>query len=294
MNLSQGILLGFIQGLTEFLPVSSSGHLVLTQRLMGIQGSQLSFDVAVHVGTLIAVVIALRREVGAILSAFVGRGSTRGGWPSRRAAALGPHPVSGWRLFWLMIVGTLPAAFVGLAWRDQIESAFSQALIPGLMLLLTALLLWLADRRRAPLPGGGWRGRPGPPPKGLERITTWDAVVVGLGQALAILPGLSRSGTTISAGVWRGIDQEAAARYSFLLSIPVILGAAALELPDAMALGATDWSVVGAGMIAAAVTGYAAVAWFLRFLQRGRLWPFALYTGTIGLAAVFLAWSGRL
>ncbi len=257
MTLGQAVVLGVVQGLTEFLPVSSSGHLALTRAILGVHGSYLAFDVALHVGTLLAVLWALRQDLARIL-----RGLAR----PRQAG-------EDRRLLPLLIVGTLPAGLAGLFFHDLAEQIFGSILVPPIMLLVTGALLWAAQVTTA---RGRW---------GLAEMPYRTALWVGLGQALAILPGLSRSGTTLTFGLWAGLQREAAARFSFLLSIPTILGAAVLELPDALAASVDPWPLL-AGVLAAAITGYLAVRWLLAFIRAGDLRWFAAYTWLIGTGAL--------
>ncbi|MGI6082025.1 MAG: undecaprenyl-diphosphate phosphatase [Limnochordia bacterium] len=266
MNLLQGFVLGVIQGITEFLPVSSSGHLVIAQHLFGISGDVLAFDVAVHVGTLLAVLFALRDDVAILLSGL------RPGRDSQTRY--------GRRLIALLIVGTIPAVVVGLLWRDTIAGFFSSVAITGFMLLVTGTLLYGAERTKT-------EGRR----LGMMRVA--DAFLIGCGQALAVMPGLSRSGTTISVGLRRGVIGEDAARFSFLLSIPVILGAAVLELPAALKAGTGPrTSVLIVGLLTAAVTGYAAISMLQYLIRKGRLRLFAYYTWGVGVLVLLSAYLG--
>jgi len=266
LNLFQGFLLGVIQGITEFLPVSSSGHLVIAQHLFGVSGDVLAFDVAVHVGTLLAVLIALRDDVAVLFSGLR---------PGRDSQAR-----SGRRLIALLIVGTIPAVVVGLLWRDIIAGFFSSLAITGFMLLVTGTLLYGADRTKTE----GLR---------LETLRASDAFLIGCGQALAVMPGLSRSGTTISVALRRGVIGDDAARFSFLLSIPVILGAAVLELPEALKAGTgLRTSVLIVGLLTAAVTGYAAISMLKYLIREGRLRLFAYYRWVVGVLVLLAAYLG--
>jgi undecaprenyl-diphosphatase len=261
VSLFQAAVLGIVQGLTEFLPVSSSGHLVLVQQLFGISLGTLTFEVVVHVGTLIAVLIALRSDVALIFA-----GLRPGKDPETR---------SGRRLIWLLVVGTLPAVVVGFLLNDLIESLFSSVTVVGLMLLLTGTFLFFAERAKT--------GR-----RSLEGLHTVDALFIGCGQALAVMPGLSRSGTTISAGLRRGVNGEDAARFSFLLSIPVILGAAVLELPSVGQDAVLPLSVLCMGFLTSAITGYFAITVLKRFVRQGRLRVFAYYTWAVGALVLLI------
>lgn len=255
------VVLGVVQGLTEFLPVSSSGHLVIAQHLLGLPAGTLTFDVMVHLGTLLAVIVTFRREVLAVLS-----GLRPGGDQAGR------------RLLLLLMVGTVPAVLAGFLLQDVVETLFSSLYTVGAMLLVTGTVLFLAERASG-----------GDTPLGSMRLG--DALLVGCGQALAIMPGLSRSGTTISAGLLRGVKRDDAARFSFLLSIPVILGAAVLELPNAL-LGAAGASplVLAIGLATSAVTGYLAIALLVRLIRRRSLVAFAYYTWGAGALVLLLTY----
>lgn len=260
----EAALLGVIQGVTEFLPVSSSGHLVIAQGALGLEKSSITFDVMAHVGSLVAVLVALK-----------------GDWLPmvRGALGSGAGAAEGRRRILLVLVGSVPVAVVGLLFKDMLEPLFASPKAAGTMLLATGAVLWLADRfARAAGNGAGKRG--------LEAITLLDALWIGCGQALAVLPGLSRSGTTIAAGLLRGVDRESAARFAFLLSIPAILGAAALEAPALLGSSAGLAPMI-VGAAAAAVSGYLAIAAFLRFLRGGSLVGFAVYTWVAGLTVLF-------
>lgn len=265
MTTFEAIVLGIIQGVTEFLPVSSSGHLVLAQHWLGITGNALTFDVMLHAGSLVAIVVVLKEEIMSVV---------RGVFGGRTAEAR-----AGRRLFWQLVVATLPLVFVGLFLRDWVEEAFSSAYVSIAFLFVTGAVLLYADRsskREAIFASDSAHG------------TTWvQAMWMGVAQAFAVLPGLSRSGITMSAGMVGGLTREGAARFSFLMSIPAILGATILELRSAFAAdvpsaaGTTETII---GVVVSGVVTYFAVVLFLRFVRSGRLAPFAYYTWV--LAAV--------
>lgn len=265
MTIWQALILGVVQGLTEFLPISSTGHVVIAQRLLGVGEGALTFATVVHLGSLAAVLTVFREELGLMARAITGGGG------EERAAGL--------RLVALLALATFPIVVVGLTVRDAVESAFASPFIPPVMFALTGVMLWVADARQRT----AHEREPG------RRHALW----MGLGQAAAVLPGLSRSGTTLAVGVWAGLSREAAARFSFLMSIPTLLGAAILELPGALAGSAGEAvlapGVVVAGVASAAIASYAAIAFLLRFLRRGRLFPFALYAWAFSLLALALA-----
>ena len=257
----QAIFLGLLQGLTEFLPVSSSGHLVLGQRLMGFREPELLFDVAVHVGTLVAVVIYFRSDLWTM---------ARGLWAKDQNARQGR------KLIYLVAAGSIPTALLGLLCKDLFERMFSSLWAVGAALLLTAAFLFLT--RLAPEKG-----------RGLEHAGVARAFGVGVAQGLAITPGLSRSGSTIAAGLLLGLDRELAARLSFVMSIPAILGALVLQLAHVGSLSRLQPGPYLVGGLTAAVSGYLALRWLLRLVQQGKLYYFSPYCALVGLAA--LAWA---
>lgn len=267
MTVYQAILLGIIQGLTEFLPVSSSGHLVLFSQLFAIQESSLIFEVTVHVGTLLAVLAVFKSEVQLLLVSFFKL--IRRPQQARELV----RQDAGCRLLAGIVLGTIPAVAVAWVLKDRIEQLFSSSLFVGVMLIVTGFILYAAERS---VPR-----RTGSSP------SLVDAFLIGCGQAAAILPGLSRSGTTIAVGRFRGLDRESAARFSFLLAVPAILGALVLSLLDLLA-GATAVSgaVLLAGLISSAVTGYLAIRFFLGLVRRGRLVWFSYYTWLIGVVVI--------
>lgn len=258
MSILHALVLGLVQGLTEFLPVSSSGHLVIVSRLLG-EGS-LTFDVWLHLATLVAVVAALRKEIGAILL-------------SLRPGAQGESTAWGRRMAVGVIVGTIPAVIVGLLLKDTVEAAFTSVRVVGIDLILTGIILWVSRR----FVGGA------------NALTPLRAWWVGVGQAFAILPGVSRAGTTLSTGLVVGLPGVEAARFSFILSMPAILGAVVLDLPALAGLGSTAPGALAVGFIAAAVSGYGAVRIVWRVMERGRLALFAPYCALLGI--VILVWS---
>jgi undecaprenyl-diphosphatase len=273
----RALVLGAVQGLTEFIPVSSSAHLVLVPFLLRWPVPGLAFDVAVHLGTVVALLVYFARDLAAIAAGAARTAAGRGDDDDR----------SNVRLLLLLAVGSVPAAVAGLLLEGIFEDLFTGreavddigAPVTAGFLVVTAVLLFAAEavygRRVA-------RGR------SVSEVTVADAVIIGILQAVAIAPGISRSGATISAGMFRGLSREAAARFSFLLSLPAILGAALVALPD-VPPGA-DLGPFLAGAAAAAVVGFAAVAFLLRYLRTRTMRPFAVYC--VGLAVVALAfWS---
>lgn len=270
MTTVQAVILGIIQGLTEFLPISSSGHLVLFSRLFNIQESSLVFEVIVHVGTLLAVLVVFKNEVWVLVKSFFK--FLANPKDAKRLATDDP----GFRLLLALVLGTVPAVAVALILKEQLQLLFGSSVFVGLMLIVTGTILYLTERRHV--------GN-----KGLEKVSTKDALLIGCGQALAILPGLSRSGTTIAVGLLRGLDRESAARFSFLLAIPAILGALVVSFGDLFAGNVTISSnALVAGLIAAALTGYVAIRVLLDLVRKGKLIWFSYYTWTVGALVVIL------
>jgi len=270
LSVLDALILGVVQGLTEFLPISSSGHLVLVPEFFNIPAPTLAFDVLVHVATLVAVLGYFLRDVVKIVLSVVA--------PAR----LDRREVKYWRrmLLWL-IIGTIPAGLVGFLFGDFFEGLFASTLSVGVFLIVTSLLLWGSDFAL---------GRVTRDPAGLKKMRAPDALIVGCFQALAIAPGLSRSGSTIAAGVFLGFDRPSAARFSFLLSIPVILGAFLFKLRDigGAFTGANGWAY-SVGAIAAAISGFLAVYFLMRYVREHRLTVFGIYTAVLGVIVVVLS-----
>ncbi len=269
MTLLQTILLGIIQGLTEFLPISSSGHLVILPHLLGWDlpaQDAFIFDVLVQVATLLAVIAYFWNDLWRIARAFV-----------RGAVQRRPFEEADSRMGWYLILATIPAGAVGLLIKDQVEAAFASPRAAGAFLLLTAALLTAAERI-------GGRSR------GMETFSWRDALAMGAAQVLAIFPGVSRSGSTIVGGMLRDLDRPTAARFSFLMSVPVMLAAGALALKDLLALPhlAQVLPPFLAGFAAAAIVGYLSIRWLLGYLTRHSLYAFAVYCALLGLLVLAL------
>ena len=273
MSLFHSILLGLIQGVAEFLPISSSGHLAIAEQLLGVEGaSQIPgfFDVLLHLGTLVAVFVAYWPEIrDMILEFFRGIGDL-----AHRAT---PNPVPpARRMILLVIVGTLPL-FAVLPIKDQIESLSDNLYVVAAALIVTGFLLFASDRVK--------KGR-----KNERSARMTDALIVGVSQALATCPGLSRSGTTITTGCLLGFERKFAVRFSFILSIPAVLGANILSITDALD-ARVDWSqlpVYLVGVLVAAVSGYACIRLLKMIANRGRFGWFAYYCWAVGLLTLIL------
>ncbi len=267
MTTAEAIILGLVQGLTEFIPVSSSGHLVLAERLLGMTGENLRFIVAVHLGSLLAVLAVYRVQVGRLLkSIFVGRIRRKNG----RWQFTNPDT----RLLLLLGLATIPAAALGYLTAGWIRELFSRVWVVGISLLVTGTVLF--STRFAPDRKGG--------------PNFFRALLVGLAQAAAIFPGISRSGMTISAGIHSGIQRTRAADFAFLLSIPIILGAGLYEFRDVAGEGIprAEISVMVSGALAAAVSGYLAIRILLRVIRKKQLYFFGYYCWLAGLVVLAL------
>ncbi|HEV2287696.1 MAG TPA: undecaprenyl-diphosphatase UppP [Candidatus Acidoferrales bacterium] len=275
LHLYQAILLAIIQGLTEFLPVSSTAHLILFPWLAGWPDPGLAFDVALHVGTLFAVLLYFLRD-----------------WTELIAAGLGFHYPRGAsyeyiehqrKMFWYLVAGTIPAAIVGVLFQHRIEDRQGESwyilAIAG-ALIAVGLLMWY----------GEYAGRLDRP---MERVNFVDAVIIGLSQACALFPGVSRSGATITTGLFRGLTREAAARFSFILSTPIIAGAAVVELPKLMKMHRAGtlllpMSTIAISVAVSAIVGMIVIAFFLRYLQVRTLKIFIYYRILLGIVILLL------
>ena len=266
MDIFQGIIIGIVQGLTEFLPVSSSAHLVFIQKLLGVESS-LAFDTFLHLGTLIAVLWFFRYDIYKMLKSWwLSIGDILHG---RFKEGFYEDPYK--RLAWYVILATIPVGLVGVLFEDSVDALFSGALyVPAFFLFVTGTILYLSQR----MPSGEIN---------YNNITKKEALFMGLGQACAILPGLSRSGTTIAAGLTIGLNKEFAAKFSFILSIPAIFGAFILQLKDIGSAMDTNFLPVFLGFIAAIVAGYLAIKWMLDLIQNKSLDIFAYYCWLMGL-----------
>jgi undecaprenyl-diphosphatase len=266
VGLFQALILGIVQGMTEFLPISSSGHLVLLPAALGWASPPLVFDTTVHLATLIAVVAVFWHELCMLIVAW---------WQGIKKGQ--PFHTTESRLAWWVIIGTVPGILAGLFLEKTFESLFASPHAVGVFLLLTALLLAMAEvlgRRK----------------RDLQAITWLDGLLIGIGQAAAIAPGLSRSGTTISVGMFRGLTREAAARFSFILSVPIIAGAGLAQLAKLVTHGSlsAEAPLLLVGFVAAALSGYVAIRLFLAYLRKRPLYPFTLYCVVVGILAITL------
>ena len=266
MDIIQGIIIGIVQGLTEFLPVSSSAHLVFIQNILGVQSS-LAFDTFLHLGSLLAVLWFFRADIIKMILSWISSLSDIIHGRFREGFYDDPYK----RLAWYVIIATIPVGLAGVFFEDSVDALFSGALyVPAFFLFVTGTILYLSQR----MTSGSINFR---------NITGKHALFMGLGQACAILPGLSRSGTTIAAGLVAGLDKEFAAKFSFILSIPAILGAFILQVKDIGSAMDANFLPVFLGFVAAFISGYIAIKWMLDLIQKRNLDIFAYYCWIVGI-----------
>ncbi|GGF69003.1 undecaprenyl-diphosphate phosphatase [Alteromonas lipolytica] len=266
MTLFEIIALAIIQGLTEFLPISSSAHLILPAAVLGWENQGLAFDVAVHVGSLMAVMIYFRQDILQMTTAFLTRGFSK-------------NQTADSKLAWFVVVGTIPVVIAGFFLKSYIETDARSAAVIAVTTIVFGLLLWYADAT-AKLQ------------KTLEQLNLRQSIIIGLAQMLAIIPGTSRSGITMTAGLMLGLNRESAARFSFLLSIPTILGAGLFATKDLLeAETAVDWSALIYGAGFSFVSAYLCIYLFLSWISRIGMLPFVIYRLLLGAVLVaFLLW----
>jgi undecaprenyl-diphosphatase len=265
MNLFQSFLLGIIQGLTEFIPVSSTAHLLIAQKLLGIPASDamFSFLVIVQLGTIVSLVVYFWKDLLTLVKAFFAK----------------PFSTPENKLGWYIVIATVPALLAGYLLKDAIEALFRTPLLEAAIRLFTAAILlslaeWLTKKSRS-----------------LDSMTWLDALIVGLFQVISVFPGASRSGTTISAGMFRGFDRKSAARFAFLMSIPVMLAAGGYEMLDVLKMPdlMSFLLPLAVGFVTAAVVGWLAIKWLLGYLNKHSLYAFAIYCAIVGSACLVFA-----
>ena len=274
MESFQALILGIVQGLTEFLPVSSTGHLIIFQHLFGLDEPQLFFDICVHLGTLMAVLIVFWKDVRQLL-----RSLRLLLWSIFVKDAHFEHIFenSEYKMLLLIFFGFFPTALLGVVFHEVGQQFFSSILVVGFMLIITGLLLWTT--RRVKQEGGG-----------LECFSIRTALIIGLVQGMAIMPGISRSGSTIAAALFLGLSRELASKYSFLLAIPAILGAGILSLHGMFNHPVQVNKAVLLGSATSFIVGYFALILLLRMVKKGRLYLFAPYCWVAGIAALVIGW----
>lgn len=265
MSIVEAIWLALIQGITEFLPISSSAHLILPSQILGWADQGLAFDVAVHVGTLLAVVAYYRRDVGELAVGWVG-------------SLRGQHSEFG-RLAWLIVLATIPAGLAGLFGSSLVEDYGRSALVIAITTIVFGLVLWYADVRASEKAG-------------IESLTIWQALFVGIAQAIALIPGTSRSGITITAGLLIGLKRTDAARFSFLLSIPIIIMAGGYQGVKLVEQGAAvNWLVIAVGVSMSFIAAFLCIHFFLKIIERMGMLPFVLYRLVLGAALLWFVFG---
>ncbi|NND81316.1 MAG: undecaprenyl-diphosphate phosphatase [Gammaproteobacteria bacterium] len=264
MDYTQSIILALLQGLTEFLPISSSAHLILLPQLLGWQDQGQAFDVAVHVGTLLAVVLFVRREIGRIVPAWLG------GWRNRQWTQDG-------QLGWFIALATIPVGLVGLLASGWLELNLRQPMVIAISTAFFAILLWWSDR-------GATTAQ-----RALPQLKWQHALLTGLAQALALIPGTSRSGITMTAMLALGYRREAAARFSFLLAVPVIALSGLFKTAELIAAPQpVVWGTLLSGVVVAAVVAYCSMHWFVKFVTRVGMLPFVVYRLLLALVILLV------
>jgi undecaprenyl-diphosphatase len=257
LTIFQALVLGIFQGLGEFLPISSSAHLVLIPWVFNWPYAGLTFDVALHIGTLISVVAFFWRDWFSLISSALRRDGTQEA-----------------RMFWYLLVATVPGAAVGYLFEEQAETIFRTPLLIGALLIAMGIVLYWVDRRAASI-------------KDIQSLSLSGSLLIGLSQAFAIIPGVSRSGVTMTAGRALGLTREAAARFSFLLSTPIIVGAGVFKLKD-ITPGEINAAFI-TGVIASAAVGFLSIGFLLRYLARHNFGVFAWYRFAVGSAVILIA-----
>ena len=262
MTFFEIVILAIIQGITEFLPISSSAHLILPEALLGWDSQGLAFDVAVHVGSLLAVIIYFREDIIAMMIDWFKFG-------------FGNNQTSNSKLAWFVVLATLPAIIIGFTFKSFIEVYARSGAVIAFTTIVFGLLLWYADVKATSV-------------RVVQQMTWRHSLLIGLSQAIALIPGTSRSGITMTTGLLLGYDRESSARFSFLLSIPVILGAGLLATLDLVAEpNAVDWSALAYGALFSFVSAYICISLFLTWINRIGMFPFVIYRLLLGAVLIF-------
>jgi undecaprenyl-diphosphatase len=273
MTIIEAIVLGLVQGLTEFIPVSSTAHLLIVPSILGWGDPGAAVSAVIQFGTLLAAIIYFFRDIVRLIGGFF-----RGLITRRPLADVDSREA------WLVVIGTIPIVILGLLFKKHIESTFRGLWIVTTMVIVVAILMhiaeWYAKRREL---------------RQFDDMTVMDAVVIGIGQCLALIPGSSRSGSTIMPAIFRGIDRPTAARYSFLLSIPAVGGAGVLELfKERHALGALGWTPIAVAIAVAFISGYASIWFLIRYLRTHTTHVFIYYRYVLGIAMIAMLMTGYL
>ncbi|WP_326696374.1 undecaprenyl-diphosphate phosphatase [Streptomyces sp. NBC_01754] len=281
MSWFESFVLGLVQGLTEFLPISSSAHLRLTAAFAGWHDPGAAFTAITQIGTEAAVLIYFRKDIGNILSAWFRSLTDR--------SMRGDHDA---KMGWLVIIGSIPIGVLGITLKDQIEGPFRDLRLIATTLIVLGVVLGIADRLAARDETGG-KHRATRERKTLRELGVKDGLIFGFCQAMALIPGVSRSGATISGGLLMGYTREAAARYSFLLAVPAVLASGVYELKDA-GEGHVSWPPTVFATIIAFVVGYAVISWFMKFITTKSFMPFVVYRVLLGVLIFALVTAGVL
>ncbi|MEA1973210.1 MAG: undecaprenyl-diphosphatase UppP, partial [Candidatus Cloacimonadota bacterium] len=264
MNLIKSIFLGIIQGLTEFLPVSSSGHLVIAKHLFGFEINNISFEIFLHLGSLLAVLIYFRKDILELIFSLLHIFK-----PSNK-------DISNLKFIMYLMIATIVTGILGFSFQDTIEQLFTNPLFAAFMLIITGIIIFISDLiQNAKI--------------NIEEMHIWRAIIIGLGQALAIIPGISRSGSTIATSLFLGIKRKQVARFSFLLSVPAILGATVLKFDEFTVLSSKIWINYIAGGIAAFISGWLVIAFLLRIIQKQKLKYFSYYCWTVAIIFIVVS-----
>ena len=282
MSWFESLILGLVQGLTEFLPVSSSAHLRLTAAFSGWKDPGAAFTAITQIGTEAAVLIYFRKDIGRIIAAW-----------SKSLFDKTMRKDHDAQMGWLVIVGSIPIGVLGLTLKDQIEGPFRDLRVTATMLVVVGIVIGIADRLAARDETGGKHRAP-KQRKTLENLGVKDGLIFGLCQACALIPGVSRSGATISGGLFMGYRREAAARYSFLLAIPAVLASGTFEVKDALETGHVAWGPTLFATVIAFASGYAVIAWFMKFISTKSFMPFVYYRVVLGAVIIALVATGAL
>ncbi|GAB3661096.1 undecaprenyl-diphosphate phosphatase [Streptomyces sparsus] len=285
MSWFESFILGLVQGLTEFLPISSSAHIRLVAVAAGWEDPGAAFTAVSQIGTEIAILIYFRKDILRIVTAWCRSLVDREARQDLDA-----------RIGWLVIIGSIPIVVLGVIFKDHIEGPFRDLRLIAVSFIVLGVALGVADRIVARAEKGGGRHRAGGPRKGLDQLNVRDGIFFGLWQALALIPGMSRSGVTMTGGLFLGYDRASTARYSFLLAIPAVLGSGAYELKE---IGGEDaahvsWGPTIFATVVGGLVGYAVIAWFMRFIETRSFMPFVYYRVAVGVVLLVLVGVGVL
>jgi len=266
------ILLGLIQGLTEFFPVSSSGHLVIAKYLLKLYLPGAAFEAFLHFGTVMAVIVLFRKEIKELVISFFD--SIAKIFQGENIVNIFKNNLSS-KLAWFLIISTLPAAMIGYAFSSYFETLFSKPIITSFMLMITGALLWFGNNKKSS------------DNKNISKMTYKDAIIIGLAQAIAIFPGISRSGLTVIAGLSRNLDREFAAKYSFILSVPIILGASIFKIRELSFLNINIYILILSGLVAA-IASYGAMKIFFKLLKKRKIYFFSYYLWILAVSTILI------